>query len=59
MPQHCYLDAFLIVVMLAGMIGTLIHRIKEGYGIGDRAIQFLGIGLVIPISISSSPRIKA
>src|SRR5713226_5475696 len=48
MPQHCYLDAFLILVMLVGIIGTLIHRIKGGYGIGDRAIQFVGICLVIP-----------
>jgi hypothetical protein len=48
MPQHCYLDGFLILVMLVGIVGTLYHRIHGEYGIGDRAIQFVGICLVIP-----------
>lgn len=48
MPQHCYLDAFLILVMLVGVVGTLYHRIHGEYGIGDRAIQFVGICLMIP-----------
>jgi hypothetical protein len=48
MPQHCYLDGFLIFVMLIGIVGTLYHRIHGEYGIGDRAIQFVGICLVIP-----------
>jgi len=48
MPQHCWLDGLLIVVMLVGIVGTLVHRIHGGYGIGDRAIQFVGICLVIP-----------
>jgi hypothetical protein len=48
MPQHCYLDGCLIFVMLIGIVGTLYHRIHGEYGIGDRAIQFVGICLVIP-----------
>ncbi len=48
MPQHQWLDGALIVLMAVGLIGTLYHRIHLGFGIGDRAIQLVGICLVIP-----------
>lgn len=48
MLQHCWLDAALIGVMVIGIIGTLYHRIKMEFGIGDRAIQLVGLCLIIP-----------
>jgi hypothetical protein len=48
MPQHCYLDGALIGVMVVGIVGTLYHRVKMEFGIGDRAIQLVGLCLIIP-----------
>jgi len=48
MLQHCWLDAALIVVMVIGIAGTLHHRIKMELGIGDRAIQLVGLCLIVP-----------
>jgi uncharacterized membrane protein YqgA involved in biofilm formation len=46
--QHCWLDAALVGVMIIGIVGTLIHRIKLEFGIGDRAIQLVGLCLIVP-----------
>jgi len=48
MIQHCYLDYTLIGVMVAGIVGVLIHRIWLEFGIGTRAVQFVGICLLVP-----------
>jgi len=48
MLQHCWLDGALVLVMLIGIVGTLYHRIRSELGIGNRAIQLVGICLVIP-----------
>jgi hypothetical protein len=48
MLQHCWLDAALVLVMIVGIVGTLYHRIRMEFGIGNRAIQLVGICLVIP-----------
>ncbi len=34
--------------MLIGIVGTLYHRIRMEFGIGDRAIQLVGLCLIIP-----------
>jgi hypothetical protein len=34
--------------MVIGIVGIIYHRVKGGYGIGDRAIQFVGLCLIIP-----------
>lgn len=46
--QHGWLDAALIGVMVIGIVGTLYHRIRLEFGIGNRAIQFVGMCLVVP-----------
>jgi hypothetical protein len=48
MLQHFWLDAALVLVMVVGILGTLYHRIRMEFGIGNRAIQLVGICLVIP-----------
>ena len=46
--QHGWLDGALIGVMVIGIVGTLYHRIRLDFGIGNRAIQFVGMCLVVP-----------
>jgi len=48
MVEHFWLDGALIGVMILGILGTLYHRVKMGYGIGDRAIQLIGLCLIVP-----------
>jgi len=48
MLQHCWLDGAVIGVMVIGIVGTIYHRVKLEFGIGNRAIQLVGICLVIP-----------
>jgi hypothetical protein len=48
MLQHYWLDAALVGLMVIGIVGTLYHRIRMEFGIGDRAIQLVGLCLIIP-----------
>ena len=48
MLQHPWVDGGLIVLMAIAIVGTLYHRLKMEFGIGDRAIQFVGLCLVVP-----------
>jgi hypothetical protein len=48
MLQHQWLDGCLVALMAVGLVGTLYHRIRLELGLGDRAIQLVGICLVIP-----------
>jgi len=34
--------------MVIGIVGTLYHRVRLEFGIGNRAIQLVGICLVVP-----------
>lgn len=46
--QHGWVDGGLIVIMAIGVVGLIVTRIKRDSGIGSRAIQFVGVCLVIP-----------
>jgi FtsH-binding integral membrane protein len=48
MLQYPWVDVGLVGVMAIGILGTLYHRVKLQYGIGDRSIQFVGLCLVVP-----------
>jgi hypothetical protein len=48
MLQHGWLEGALIGVMVIGIVGTLYHRIRLQFGIGERAIQLVGLCLIIP-----------
>jgi hypothetical protein len=48
MLQHCWLDVLLVLIMAGGIAGVLYHRIHLEFGIGTRAIQFVGICLLVP-----------
>jgi len=43
-----WLEAVMALIMLVGLVGLLLQRFKSNSGIGVRAIQFLGVVIVVP-----------
>lgn len=51
MSLQFWIEIIAALSLPAAVIGLLIERIKTGKGIGVRAIQFLGIAMLVPATI--------
>jgi hypothetical protein len=51
MINHDIVNILSAITLLTVALGGLVHRIKTGKGIGIRFIQFLAIGMGVPLFV--------